>query len=201
MTTRPHTGSRRNDAAEHAILRAAAELLAVEGGAPISVAAIAARAGVGRQTIYRWWPSKSAVLLDAMIQRADEVAPAPDTGDLRNDLRLFLRSTFAAAPANRSLLLGVLREALADAATMGRLSAFAAARRDALTQILEQARARGQLSSPDVTDAVVDQVFGLLWYRMIFGHRAFDERAADDVVTAVLLQLGVSQEGQSWDSR
>ena len=74
-------------------------------------AAIADRAGVGKQTIYRWWPSKSAVLLDAMIHRAQQVAPSPDTGDLAADLRLFLRSTFAAAPGNRSLLIGVLREA------------------------------------------------------------------------------------------
>ncbi|WP_156766937.1 TetR/AcrR family transcriptional regulator, partial [Mycobacterium sp. E796] len=66
---RPHTGNRRNDAAERAILQAAAELLA-DGGGPISVDAIAERAGVGKQTIYRWWPSKSAVLLDAMIHRA-----------------------------------------------------------------------------------------------------------------------------------
>jgi len=123
---RPHTGSRRNDAAEKAILRAAAELLAADGGAPITVAAIAERAGVGKQTIYRWWPSKSAVLLDAMIQRARQVAPAPDSGDLHADLRLFLRSTFAATPDNRSLLLGVLREALGDTATMDQLAAFTA---------------------------------------------------------------------------
>ena len=102
MIARPHTGSRRNEAAEQAILRAAAELLVAGDGALITVAAIAERAGVGKQTIYRWWPSKSAVLLDAMIHRAEEVAPAPDSGDLQTDLRLFLRSTFAAAPANRS---------------------------------------------------------------------------------------------------
>src|SRR6516165_6750183 len=108
VTGRPHTGSRRNEAAELAILRAAAELLAVGDGALITVGAIAERAGVGKQTIYRWWPSKSAVLLDAMIHRARQVAPAPDSGDLHTDLRLFLRSTFAATPDNRSLLLGVL---------------------------------------------------------------------------------------------
>jgi AcrR family transcriptional regulator len=77
-----HTGSRRNDAAQRAILGAAAELLADGQGAQITVAAIAERAAVGKQTIYRWWPSKSAVLLDAMIGRAEQVAPVPDSGDL-----------------------------------------------------------------------------------------------------------------------
>ncbi|MCV7441573.1 TetR/AcrR family transcriptional regulator [Mycobacterium paraense] len=190
---RPHTGRRRNDAAEQAILRAAAELLGTDGGAQITVSAIAERAGVGKQTIYRWWPSKSAVLLDAMIHRARQVAPAPDTGDLRADLGVFLRSTFAAAPENRSLLLGVLREALADSATMDRLSAFAAARRGELAQILDRARARGQIP-PGGPPTTVDQAFGLLWYRMIFAHAPLDDHAADELATALGAQLGIGEE-------
>jgi AcrR family transcriptional regulator len=195
VTGRPHTGSRRNEAAEQAILRAAAELLAAGDGALITVGAIAERAGVGKQTIYRWWPSKSAVLLDAMIHRADEIAPAPDSGDLHADLRLFLRSTFAAAPGNRSLLLGVLREALGDAATMEQLAVFTAARRDALTQLLDRARDRGQIPATARLDVAVDQAFGLLWYRMIFADHPLDERAADDVAAALATQLGANQEG------
>jgi AcrR family transcriptional regulator len=195
VTARPHTGSRRNEAAEQAILRAAAELLAAEESALITVDAIAAQAGVGKQTIYRWWPSKSAVLLDAMIHRANEVAPAPDSGDLQSDLRRFLRSTFVAAPANRSLLLGVLREALGDAATMERLALFTAARREALSRILDRARDRGQIAPAVNRDTLVDEVFGLLWYRMIFAHRPLDERAADDVVAVLATQLDANQEG------
>jgi AcrR family transcriptional regulator len=193
---RPHTGSRRNDAAEQAILRAAAELLAAGDGALITVAAIAERAGVGKQTIYRWWPSKSAVLLDAMIHRAEEFAPAPDSGDLHTDLRLFLGSTFAAAPANRGLLLGVLREALGDVATMERLAAFTATRREALTQILDRARSRGQIPPREAHDTVVDQAFGFLWYRMIFDHQPLDERAADEVAAAFATQLASSLDAQ-----
>jgi AcrR family transcriptional regulator len=192
---RPHTGRRRNDAAERAILHAAAELLAADGGGPISVAAIAERAGVGKQTIYRWWPSKSAVLLDAMIHRARQLAPAPDGGDLHADLRLFLRSTFAAAPDNRSLLLGVLREALADDATMDRLSTFTAARRDELARILDRARVRGQIPVVKWPATIVDQAFGLLWYRMIFAHEPLDEDAADELAAALAAQLRTDEEG------
>jgi AcrR family transcriptional regulator len=137
-------------------------------------AAIADRAGVGKQTIYRWWPSKSAVLLDAMIHRAQQVAPSPDTGDLAADLRLFLRSTFAAAPGNRSLLIGVLREALGDAETMDRLAAFTAARRDEMMR--DRARNRGQIGAAGEAGNVVDQAFGLLWYRMIFEHERSTSR-------------------------
>jgi AcrR family transcriptional regulator len=194
VTRRPHTGSRRNEAAEQAILLAAGELLAAGDGALITVAAIAERAGVGKQTIYRWWPSKSAVLLDAMIHRADAIAPVPDSGDLQTDLRLFLRSTFAAAPGNRSLLLGVLREALGDVATMDRLAAFTAARRNALAQILGRARTRGQIGFEGL-DTVVDQAYGLLWYRMIFAHQPLDEHAADEVAAALVTQVCTNHEG------
>ena len=192
---RPHTGSRRNDEAELAILHAAGDLLVAGAGVSISVAAIAERAGVGKQTIYRWWPSKSAVLLDAMIHRAQQVAPLPDTGALDSDLRLFLRLTFSAAAANRSLLLGVLREALGDAATMGRLAKFTAARRDELAQILDRARARGQLPALKHPGAVTDQAFGLLWYRMVFAHEPLDEQAADDLTAALTAQLCAHREG------
>jgi AcrR family transcriptional regulator len=170
-------------------------LLLAGDAAPISTAAIAQRAGVGKQTIYRWWPSKSAMLLDAMIHRAHQVAPALDSGDLHTDLRLLLWSTFAAAPQNRSLLLGVLREALGDTATMDRLAAFTAARRDELAQILDRARQRGQIPAPEPPETVVDQAFGLLWYRMIFAHEPLDEQAADDLASALTTQLHTNQEG------
>jgi AcrR family transcriptional regulator len=170
-------------------------LLLAGDAAPISTAAIAQRAGVGKQTIYRWWPSKSAMLLDAMIHRAHQVAPALDSGDLHTDLRLLLWSTFAAAPQNRSLLLGVLREALGDTATMDRLAAFTAARRDELAQILDRARQRGQIPAPERPETVVDQAFGLLWYRMIFAHEPLDEQAADDLASALTTQLHTNQEG------
>ncbi|MBV8789120.1 MAG: TetR/AcrR family transcriptional regulator [Mycobacterium sp.] len=192
---RSHTGSRRNDEAELAILRAAGDLLVAGAGSPISVAAIAQRAGVGKQTIYRWWPSKSAVLLDAMIHRAEQVAPLPDTGALDSDLRVFLRSTFVAAAANRNLLLGVLAEALGDAATMDRLATFTAARRDELAQILDRARVRGQLPGLEPSGVVTDQAFGLLWYRMVFAHEPLDEQAADDLAAALTAQLCAHQEG------
>lgn len=189
---RPHTGSRRNDAAELAILDAAAELLAAEDAALITVAAIAERAGVGKQTIYRWWPSKSAVLLDAMIYRARQIAPAPDSGDLRTDLRAFLRSTFAAVEDNRRLLLGALREALADTAAMDRLASFTAARRDELAMILDRARARGEILHAVTT---IDQAFGLLWYRVIFAHEPLDRQAADNLAAALTAQLRSKKEG------
>jgi AcrR family transcriptional regulator len=77
---RPHTGRRRNGAAKDAILDAAFRLLARPGTEGVTIEAIAAEAGVGRQAIYRWWPTKGAVVADALMRHARVVIPDRDTG-------------------------------------------------------------------------------------------------------------------------
>lgn len=86
---------RRSARAERAILDAAAELIAEVGFARMTMEGIASRARVGKQTIYRWWPSKAAVALDVFTHLTGEGAgkPLPDTGDLATDLKTVLRAT------------------------------------------------------------------------------------------------------------
>ncbi|MFI8432585.1 TetR/AcrR family transcriptional regulator [Streptomyces sp. NPDC079020] len=98
--------SRRSDRSRRAIYDAALALVGEAGYARTTIEGIAARAGVGKQTIYRWWPSKAAVLLEAFLdlqERASEQAAGqsggaaeygiPDTGDLAADLKAVLRAT------------------------------------------------------------------------------------------------------------
>jgi AcrR family transcriptional regulator len=189
MRVRAHTGRSRNDAARDAILQAAAKLLAEESSAKITVDAIAKRANAGKQTIYRWWPSKGAVLLEAMVFLAEADVPAPETGDLKADLAVFVRGTFAAAAQHRSLLLGVLREALGDPETYAELEGFAASRRAALRKILVASRRCGQIPARRSLDIAVEQAFGLLWYRLIFANAPLDDAAASELVGALVTQL------------
>ncbi|MFE2279363.1 TetR/AcrR family transcriptional regulator [Streptomyces sp. NPDC059454] len=93
--------TRRSERSRRAIYDAALALV-VEAGYPrTTIEGIASRAGVGKQTIYRWWPSKADVLLEAFLDMAERAAAAagqvpyafPDTGDLAADLRLVLRAT------------------------------------------------------------------------------------------------------------
>ncbi|QUX29223.1 TetR/AcrR family transcriptional regulator [Nocardiopsis akebiae] len=86
---------RRSERARRAIVDAAAELMGEVGYAGLTMEAIAARARVGKQTIYRWWPSKAAVVLDVFTALTGGVAgePLPDTGDLAEDMRTVLRAT------------------------------------------------------------------------------------------------------------
>src|SRR5487761_8460 len=100
---RQHTGRRRNDAARDAILDATFELLRADGTTSsgtgeaegITIDAIAEAAGVGRQTIYRWWPSKGAVVAEAMARGARAVVTVRDSGSFRTDLTQFLVDSFA----------------------------------------------------------------------------------------------------------
>ncbi|MBF6333715.1 TetR/AcrR family transcriptional regulator [Nocardia transvalensis] len=166
-TARPHTGRRRNDAARRAILDSATQLLAHSGTA-VTIADIAGAAGVSKQTIYRWWPSKGAVLLEAMGEWARSSAPDRDTGSLREDLATFLTATFTAAatPPATALLRAVVAEAQTDPATTELLAAFAADRRTVAHRILDRARTRGELPTDADLELLVDQIYGVLWYRL-----------------------------------
>ncbi|MET8288599.1 TetR/AcrR family transcriptional regulator [Streptomyces sp. NPDC005132] len=93
--------SRRNEKSRRAIFDAALALVGEVGYPRTTIEGVAARAGVGKQTIYRWWPSKAAVLLDAFMDLAERAAreagqesyEIPDTGDLAADLKQVLRAT------------------------------------------------------------------------------------------------------------
>ncbi|MGK5733942.1 TetR/AcrR family transcriptional regulator [Streptomyces sp. URMC 124] len=87
--------SRRSERSRRAILDAALELVGETGFAKLTIEAIAARAGVGKQTIYRWWPSKAAVLFEACVPEGLDPATIelPDTGDIVADLKTVLRAT------------------------------------------------------------------------------------------------------------
>src|SRR3954467_3442146 len=88
-----HHGNRhgRSELARQAVLEAADDLLVAKGFAGVTMEGIAARAGVAKQTVYRWWPSKTDVLVDAFLQDLAEEATPPDHGDLALDLRAHLR--------------------------------------------------------------------------------------------------------------
>ncbi|SDI92694.1 transcriptional regulator, TetR family [Frankineae bacterium MT45] len=187
---REHTGRRRNEAAREAILEAAADLLATSDSTTISVASLAAAAGVGRQTIYRWWPSKGAVLLEAMTLRARAAVPRSDAGSLAANLSTFVLATFREARRDptRRLLRSVMAESLRDEPAARSLAEFTAGRRAALRAVFDAARDRGETSADLDVELLIDQVFGLLWYRTLIEHAPLTDRAARALATGIARQ-------------
>ena len=177
---RPHTGRRRNDAARDAILSAAYRLLSQPGTEALTIDSIAAEARVGRQTIYRWWPSKGAVLADALAQHARVVVPDRDTGSFTADLAAFLTDTFAglADEALAGRLRQIVAAAQQDEHVADVLADFTAVRRAALRAILERGRASRELAPDADLDMLVDMAYGVLYYRLLVGHAPLDATAA-----------------------
>ncbi|WP_316741431.1 TetR/AcrR family transcriptional regulator [Streptomyces sp. MK7] len=185
---RPHTGRRRNEAARRAILDAALDLLADADGAPVSVETIARAAGVGKQTLYRWWPSKGAVLLEALTDRAAQDVPAPDTGSLRGDLRALATATFDASqrPPSAPALRTLVREAARDPHLAELMRTFTEQRRAAVRQILARGRDRRELPADRDIDLLVDQFYGFFWYRFLLGHAPLDAATAEEITDSLL---------------
>ncbi|CAJ61965.1 MULTISPECIES: TetR/AcrR family transcriptional regulator [Frankia] len=182
---RPRRGRRRSEGSRDAILQAAAELVIEHGYAAVSIEKIAQRAGVGKQTIYRWWPSKGDVLMEALARKADVHITLPDEGSWAADLRHLLDDSFALArePQLGELLRALMVEAQLDPAFGTRFRAeFLERRRAALATLVERARQRGDLPAALTAGFAADVVFGVLWYRLLAIPQPFDHHLTEHLV-------------------
>jgi AcrR family transcriptional regulator len=182
---RPRPGRRRSEGSRDAILQAATELVVEQGYAAVSIEKIAQRAGAGKQTIYRWWPSKGDVLLEALARKADVHIALPDEGSWAADLRHMLDDSFelARAPQLGELLRALMVEAQLDPAFGARFRAESLERRRAaLATLVERARRRGDLPATLTAGFAADVVFGVLWYRLLAVPQPFDRRLTDSLV-------------------
>lgn len=182
-TARP--GRKRSEDSRHAILAATGELIVEAGYSALTIEKIALRSGTGKQTIYRWWPSKADVVMEALAAEADDHVPIPDEGDFATDLRSVLRTSFALArvPLVTQLLRVLMAEAQVDPAFAERFRVeFLQRRRRALRVVLDRAETRGELPVGVGPETVADVVFGTLWYRILAVPAPLDDALADELV-------------------
>ncbi|WP_230202827.1 TetR/AcrR family transcriptional regulator [Parafrankia discariae] len=179
-------GRPRSERARAAVLEATLALAGEVGPAGLSMEAIARRAGVSKETLYRWWPSKTEVILDAMVERGQLGIPLPDSGSLPDDVHAFLRSTIDALDGTTALLLRAVAAAAAtdQAVAHDVRDRFLITRRAALETLLDRAVARGEIPD-EYTTQLVDFVYGSLWYRLIFDVGPLDHRWADKTAAAI----------------
>jgi AcrR family transcriptional regulator len=177
-------GRTRDEDAQQRILEAAFRLVGELGPAQVRIDAIAQEAGVGKQTIYRWWPTKTALVMDALVRQTMADTPFPDTGDTRADLRTHMQ---AVVRLFRSSTGCVIREVVAEAQGDPSVAEefrvrFWQPRRDLSAACLQAGVARGQVRSDVPIEVALDAIYGVLWVRLLIGHRKLDRRVIDQVL-------------------
>lgn len=181
---------RRDPGVHRAILDATVRLLEAHGYKALTIEAIAAEAEVGKQTIYRWWSSKAALVMEAYIDVSATRAPEPDTGEVGADLEAILLPVFklnrhperGTALANKSLM----AEAQMDRDFLKTYAALHRAWRGPLRNIFERAKTRGQLAPETDSDALIDMLLGAAWYRMLLEHAPLTPAFARTLIKTVV---------------
>jgi AcrR family transcriptional regulator len=155
---------------------------------------IAKRAAVSKQTVYRWWPSPAAVLMEALSERASALVPDRDLGSFERNLRSFIRRTVAglqngSAPLVASLMAEAQRDQQFAVAFRDQ---FLGRRRGAMRALFDQGLQRGEVASDANVDLLVEIAFGTVWYRVLGKQGPLSRRFADQLTDA-LLALSTSE--------
>ncbi|MFG3437123.1 TetR/AcrR family transcriptional regulator [Nonomuraea sp. NPDC047897] len=181
--------ARRSERSRQAILSAARELTSEMGYAKLTIEAIAARAGVGKQTIYRWWPSKGAVVLDAFLALSEagpeQSMALPDTGDLEADLKVVMRATVAefADPAFEGPIRALNTEIINDPALAAQYHEKLARPVDEAKKArLRSAQQAGQLPMDTDLDLALELLYAPLYQRWLFRSGPLTPAYADALV-------------------
>jgi AcrR family transcriptional regulator len=183
-------GRPRSEQAHQAILAAAGELLLANGLSAVSMDAVAERAGVGKATIYRRWPTKETLALDALYTEWAAAQPRPrDTGSLRGDLLSLLRpwARLAGSRPYGRVLAALLAEAQTDPAFAAEYrNRLLEPRRDQARALFRRAIERGEIPANTKIDVSLDLIFGAVYHRLLHGHAPLSDRFVRDVVDTAL---------------
>ena len=182
-------GARRNPASQEAILDAAEAILHEEGIAGFSIEAVARRARAGKPTIYRWWPNRTTLMLD-VYKRFKNARTFPDTGTLRGDLVAFLENQLLGFWKDRlcgTVYRAVIAEAQSDKDAAAALYAYQAERKAVAVQMIDRAKARGEVSAEVNGALIVDLIVSFAWHQLLLGRVAESMEAIEGVVDGILM--------------
>jgi AcrR family transcriptional regulator len=184
-------GRPRSVALNRAILEAALDLLPEVGYGGLTMEGVAARAGVGKTTVYRRWPSKVALLMDAWRDIAEQVE-IPDTGEVRRDLLLYLQRVIEVATGTipTRIIPAVAVEAADHPELAEAAREFWAARRALMFPILDRGIARGELRPDFDREVVADLLLGPIYYRLLVSRAPLKKELAGAIVSEVLEGAG-----------
>ncbi|HUB42892.1 MAG TPA: TetR/AcrR family transcriptional regulator [Streptosporangiaceae bacterium] len=195
-----HAPRRRDEKARLAVLHAADDLLVERGFGGVTIEGIAVRAGVAKQTIYRWWASKVDILLDTLIDDASRQLAIPGSGPAIENTRRYLRSLarfLSNEPAGK-VLLALIGEAQHDPA-MARIfhQRYLDPERQEQRDMLRRGITSGELPAELDIDAALDALCGPIVYRALTGARiprAFIDRLIVDTLESRLAQSNATDD-------
>jgi AcrR family transcriptional regulator len=191
-------GRHRSLQAEAAILKATLYLLERQPLRKVTADAIARRAGVSKTTIYKWWPNKSLVALDAYLAGMTEQVAMPDTGSAELDFTQQLKSVMAfyTSPLGR-LFCQFLAEGQSDPGFLALFrERFLFARRDTARVMWRRGLDRGEIREEVDGEIVLDLIYGPMIFRLLAGHGSLSDRESEAVVEAVFGGLRRSKNGR-----
>jgi AcrR family transcriptional regulator len=188
MTDPKGRGRQRSSESEEAILKATLQLLKEKPLRDITVDAIARKAGVGKMTIYKWWPSKAYVALDAFRKKMNRVVVMPDTGDTEKDLAELLYSimSFYISPTGR-----IFSQFLAESQSDPEFAAlfrehFLKPRRESAGAFLDRAMKQGVIDRTLNREILLDLIFGPMVFRLMAGHAPLNRAESDAMISTLL---------------
>lgn len=181
---KPGRGRRRAEDVRHATLTAAVELLLAEGVQALTFSKVAARAGVSKMTLYKWWPSPGALAFDAYFDTFKETLAFPDTGDIGRDLTTQLHAFVDLLNRNGSVIAGIIGAAQGDPDLAEALSTHYVTQRRALAvERLTRARQTGQIRAEVDLETIVDQLWGAVYHRLLLPAQPLTTEFTDQLVT------------------
>jgi AcrR family transcriptional regulator len=184
-------GRPRDEEVRKRLLKAASDLLEEVGFGSVTVDLIAERAGASKATVYRWWPNKASVLIEAFRDAVSPNFPFSDTGSLSRDINNQLRRFAKFLQTGRGkLLAAVVVGAQRDREVAAALRDYwIAPLRKRGTAVLDGYRKRGELPADIDLDMVQDMMYAPLYYNLLTGYSPITEKYAEMLTDALMKGL------------
>src|SRR5277367_330325 len=179
----------RSEESRQSILRSTLKFLKKQGGfAELSIEAIAADANVGKTTVYRWWPTKAALVADAFSTSAEEELQFPNTGSVQRDMNLQMRRLIRIFRSPRgNVVAALLAGGQSDPELIEAFrDRFLWPRRKQAYQTLQRGIDRGELPPGVDLNLVLDSLYGPIYMRFLIRHAKLEEGFADEICGLVL---------------
>ncbi|MDQ2710626.1 MAG: TetR/AcrR family transcriptional regulator [Acidobacteriota bacterium] len=187
-------GRPRDEVARSRILDAALEILEETTFDNATTDAIAERAGASKATIYRWWPNKAAVVIEALRDVVAQELPFPDTGNLREDVRIQLQNFVKLLNGRRGRAFRAFIAAAQgdkDVAAAFR-SIWIRTRREQTKAVLLRHQEEGRLRRGTDLDSILDLLYGPFYFRLLAGHGPLTPAFADTIAELALAGIATN---------